>query len=297
MFSKLFSRRGSSRWLPPSCGLIGNGRRGPADRNSYKPPVGGRVGRHRPFCVEVVAPPPPKTSSHHCCASRILGKRPRPGDRRHLDLSLGEKRVRDTLPTLTCVTEAVGSQIEVRKPRKIFIVLGVSLAMLFALFLFRGLSTKPGVAFPSVGTPAPAFSLLSATGIGHVGTPADGGRFGMPFALLFFGAWCSLCHGELPPLAKAVHDQQAGANPLKRVAVVGVDSVDSPSEAAAFARSSGVTFPVGSDGDAQVTSSLYGFTGDPYAVFVSGNGMIVAIHRGPLSVSQFISLERNTLSI
>jgi len=118
----------------------------------------------------------------------------------------------------------------------------------------------------------------------------------MPVTLLFFGAWCSLCHDELPPLARAVHRQQSGSSPLKRMAVVGVDSVDSPSVAAAFARSSHVTFPVGSDGDARVTSSLYGFTGDPYAVFVSGNGKIVAIHRGPLSVSQFIDLERMALS-
>jgi hypothetical protein len=94
----------------------------------------------------------------------------------------------------------------------------------------------------------------------------------------------------------AVHNQESGSGPLKKVAVVGVDSLDSPSQAASFAASSGVTFPVGSDGDAQVTSSLYGFIGDPYAVFVSGNGKIVAIHRGPLSVSQFLNFEHQALS-
>ena len=56
------------------------------------------------------------------------------------------------------------------------------------------------------------------------------------------------------------------------------------------------SFPVGSDGDAQVTSSLYGFTGDPYAVFIAGNGTIVAIHRGPLSVRQLLSLEHEALT-
>jgi len=77
---------------------------------------------------------------------------------------------------------------------------------------------------------------------------------------------------------------------------VGVDSIDSPSQAEAFASTSGVTFPVGSDGGAQVTSALFGFTGDPYAVFVSATGRIVAIHRGPLSTGQFLSLERSALS-
>jgi len=175
-------------------------------------------------------------------------------------------------------------------------VIGVGLAALLGLILFRGLTTRPGNPFPSVGTPAPAFSLVSTGGIAHVGTPADGGGFGTPAALLFFGAWCTLCQSELPPLASAVRDQESGSSPLKKVAVVGVDSIDSPSQAAAFAASSGVTFPVGSDGDAEVTSSLYGFRGDPYAVFISGNGTIVAIHRGPLSVSQFHRLEHQALS-
>jgi len=212
------------------------------------------------------------------------------------DSRSGDKFVGDTLPTLPCVMEPGAPQIEAKRPRKIFIVLGIGLATLLALFLFRGLSTKPGQAFPSVGSSAPAFSLLSATGITHVGTPADGGRTGRPVVLLFFGAWCSVCHSELPPLAKAAHDQESVASPLKRVSVVGVDSLDSPSEADAFATSSGVTFPVGSDGDAQVTSSVYGFTGDPYAVFISGNGRIVAIHRGPMSVGQFINFEHQALS-
>jgi len=147
-------------------------------------------------------------------------------------------------------------------------------------FLFRGLTTKPGQAFPSVGTPAPAFTLVSATGTAHVGTPANGGASGKPVALLFFGSWCSLCHSELPPLAAAVHHQQLGSSPLNKLAVIGVDSIESPSQAAAFAASSGVTFPVGSDSDARVTASVYGFTGDPYAVFVSGSEKILAIHRG-----------------
>ena len=208
----------------------------------------------------------------------------------------GDEFVGNTLPTLPCVTVPGTPQMEARKPRKIFLVLGIGLATLLALFLFRGLSTKPGQAFPGVGSSAPAFSLLSTTGVTHVGTPADGAGSGRPVALLFFGAWCSVCHSELPPLARAVHDQESGASPLKRASVVGVDSLDSPSEAAAFATSSGVTFPVGSDGDARVTSSLYGFTGDPYAVFISGSGRIVAIHRGPMSVGQFVTFEHRALA-
>ena len=127
-----------------------------------------------------------------------------------------------------------------RKPRKIFIVLGMTLATLLAVLLFRGLTTKPGHAFPSIGTPAPAFSIVSTSGMTHVGTPTDGGGSGKPVALLFFGAWCSLCHSELPPLAAAVHSQESGSSPLKKVAVVGVDSIDSISQAAAFCWSSGV---------------------------------------------------------
>jgi peroxiredoxin len=178
-----------------------------------------------------------------------------------------------------------------RKPRKMFLIVGIVLAAALAVLLFVGLDAKASISFPSVGEPAPDFSLTTSTGLGHVGTPASGGSDGRPIVLLFFGNWCPLCHGELRSLAAQVRRQRSDPD-LRHLAVIGVDSLDSPSSVRSFAASSGVTFPVGDDTSAYVTTAVYGFTGDPYAVFISGTGTITTIHRGLLGVSQFVSLEQ-----
>ena len=71
-----------------------------------------------------------------------------------------------------------------------------------------------------------------------------------------------------------------------------MDSEDTLSDALSFIKSSGVTFPVGDDGTAHVMNGVYGFEGDPYAVFIEGSGRIMTIHPGPLSPSRFVALER-----
>jgi hypothetical protein len=78
--------------------------------------------------------------------------------------------------------------------------------------------------------------------------------------------------------------------------VVGVDSEDPLSDALSFIRASGVTFPVADDASAHVMSGLYGFEGDPYAVFIEGNGTIMAIHPGSLSPSQLVRQARRLIS-
>ena len=73
-------------------------------------------------------------------------------------------------------------------------------------------------------------------------------------------------------------DQAGGA--LARIRVIGVDSFDKTSVAKSFIHTEGVTFPVASDPEAGITSGLFYFDGDPYAVFVNGDGTIARIVRG-----------------
>jgi peroxiredoxin len=123
--------------------------------------------------------------------------------------------------------------------------------------------------------------------------PADGGGNGTPAVLLFFGNWCPSCHQELPPLAAAVRAQDRAGGPLSHIRVIGVDSEDSAQSAKSFIQSSGVTFPVAADRDITVTSGLFSFEGDPYAVFVKGDGTIAKIVRGAgLTPSSFTAHER-----
>jgi peroxiredoxin len=171
-----------------------------------------------------------------------------------------------------------------RRPRKIFLLIGLVAAVGLAVGLFTGVGTRPSsTTRPEVGGAAPAFSLPRVGSSGSVGVPSDGGGNGRPAVLLFFGNWCPQCHTELPPLAAEIHRQQRQGGPLSRVSVIGVDDLDRVAEARAFIRSSGVTFPVGLDARADVTNGLYYFPGDPAAVFVDGDGRITSIVYGPLS--------------
>jgi peroxiredoxin len=114
--------------------------------------------------------------------------------------------------------------------------------------------------------------------------------------LLFMGDWCSICHSEIPPIAARITALRSEHGPLGRLAVIGVDSEDTLSDAQSFLKSSGITFPVGDDSTAHVMNGVYGFKGDPYAVFVEGSGRIMTIHPGPLSPSQFVTLARQLLT-
>ncbi len=170
-----------------------------------------------------------------------------------------------------------------RKPRKIFLLVGVVLAVVLGIFLFTGLGTNQKTSgAPYEGGPLPAFSQANVgrTGPHQVSVPADGGGNGRPAVLLFFGNWCSSCHQELPPLAAAVRQQQRGHGGLSKIHVIGVDDLDSLGSAHSFIQSAGVTFPVAYDPSASITANTFKFDGDPYAVFVRGDGTIAKIVRG-----------------
>jgi thiol-disulfide isomerase/thioredoxin len=186
-----------------------------------------------------------------------------------------------------------------RGPRKRFIVIGVVVAAALGVGLFTSLGTgqtsSSGSGAPHEGGPVPGFSApnVGPAGGSQVSVPADGGSRGRPAVLLFFGNWCPSCHQELPPLAAAVSQEAASRSPLARIHVIGVDSEDSKSSAQSFIKSSGVTFPVAYDPDISITSGLFYFTGDPYAVFVRGSGTIDRIVRGDvLTPSSLVADER-----
>ena len=167
------------------------------------------------------------------------------------------------------------------RPRKRFLVIGVVVAAALGVGLFTSVGSPSSSSAPSTGDAVPT---LSGPNVGPTGptevsvSPSSTG--GRPTVLLFFGAWCASCHGELPGLAAAVAAQNKTGGPLSHVRVVGVDSLDSSSGASAFAKSAGVTFPVAWDPDAHITTDQFFFTGDPYAVFVRADGTIDRIVRG-----------------
>ncbi len=189
----------------------------------------------------------------------------------------------------------------VRPPRKrfIFIGLGIGLLIIVVIGLTTSLGTTPSTnSAPQEGGPVPSFTAtnIGPSGSSQVSVPSDGGGNGTPAVLLFFGAWCASCHQELPPLAQAAQQQHRSGGALSKIRVIGVDSFDKTSTAKTFIHNEGITFPVASDPGAGITSGLFFFRGDPYAVFVNGDGTIDKIVAGAqLTPSSFTADERALL--
>jgi thiol-disulfide isomerase/thioredoxin len=192
---------------------------------------------------------------------------------------------------------------EIRKPRKRFILIGLGIGILIVGFiglLTHGASNNPTPGSTSGGQPQPGNTVpaFTAHNVGPVGgsrvaVPSDGGSNGRPAVLLFFGNWCPSCHQELPPLAAAVRQQDEDDGPLSHVRVIGVDSEDTTANAKAFIKSSGVTFPVAYDPNVTITAGTFDFHGDPYTVFVRGDGVIARIVSGDqLTPTSFTADER-----
>lgn len=182
-----------------------------------------------------------------------------------------------------------------RKPRKIFLVIGLVLAVGLGIGLFTSLGTKKNSGPPQPGGPVPSFSAPRLNGSGTVEVPGDGGGDGTPAVLLFFGDWCRSCHAELPPLAAAVQRQERAGGSLAKVRVLGVDSEDSRANGEKLVTASGITFPVARDPQIAITSGDFYFDGDPYAVFVKADGRISAIIPGPISVATFTTEEKKLI--
>ena len=180
-----------------------------------------------------------------------------------------------------------------RRPRKIFLAVGVVVAAAPGVGLFTGLGTNPASsAAPHIGGPVPSFSATNLNGSGSVAVPQDEGQ-GTATVLLFFGNWCQECHAELPPLAAVVRRQRASGGALAHIAVIGVDSLDNAGTAKSFIQKSGVTFPVAYDPNETIIEGDFYFDGDPYAVFVKPDGRIGRIVRGAtLTPASFTADER-----
>jgi thiol-disulfide isomerase/thioredoxin len=183
----------------------------------------------------------------------------------------------------------------VRKPRKIFLLIGLVVAAALGVGLFTSVGTKKNTGPPHEGGPVPSFSAPRVNGSGTVQVPQDGGSGGTPAVLLFFGNWCLQCHAEVPSLAAAVRQQEHAGGALAKVHVIGVDSDFKQSVGESFVKSSGIEFPVAHDPKIAITNDTFYFQGDPYAVFVKGNGTISAIVPGPLSVAKFTAEEQKLI--
>ena len=121
---------------------------------------------------------------------------------------------------------------------------------------------------------APAFDLPRLAGGGRLSLADLRGRV---VVLNIWASWCDPCRAESPLLERWHRRISAG----DKGTVVGVDVLDVSSDARAFVREFGLSYPQLRDKDDSLRSD-YGASGVPETVVIDRRGRIVAIRRGPV---------------
>jgi cytochrome c biogenesis protein CcmG/thiol:disulfide interchange protein DsbE len=124
---------------------------------------------------------------------------------------------------------------------------------------------------PLEGHPAPAFTLLDASGRA-VSLAAYRGR---PVIVNFWASWCLPCKAEFPLFVAA--RQRYGADGLE---ILGVVYNDSPASAAAFMAGEGASWPMLLDPQ-HAASAAYGVQAVPESFYIDAAGIVRTLSFGP----------------
>jgi cytochrome c biogenesis protein CcmG, thiol:disulfide interchange protein DsbE len=149
---------------------------------------------------------------------------------------------------------------------RLAVIGGVAAVVIAALSIVGGaLAAGPGK--PRVLRPAENFTLSL------LGDPARrlslASLHARPVILNFFASWCTPCRKETPMLARFYHSRHQ--QPL----IIGIDANDSRSNALAFVRRNGVSYPVLTDPFPAKTAIAYGVPGLPATFFLDARHRIV----------------------
>jgi cytochrome c biogenesis protein CcmG, thiol:disulfide interchange protein DsbE len=153
-------------------------------------------------------------------------------------------------------------------PAALAAVSGAVVVSLLVL-LWYGLQQKEIAGSKVVSVPftsAPDFSLGLFDGSRF--TLSDALQSGKPVVVNFWASWCGPCADEAPVL------EDAARRYGDRVSFVGVNVQDLDSDAQAFLRKYGITYPNGS-GNAGPISIQYGMRGVPETYFIAPDGRLI----------------------
>ncbi len=146
--------------------------------------------------------------------------------------------------------------------RLVFVMAAVLIVALFAVLGFRLMQiNQPALAAGS----APAFEVHTFDGK----TVSLANLHGKPVVLNFWASWCQPCREEAPILQAAWEQYRT-----QGVTLVGVDYVDTESEAIKYLAEFKVTYPNGADLRSAI-SQAYHITGVPETYFITRKGTLL----------------------
>ena len=135
-------------------------------------------------------------------------------------------------------------------------------------------SAEPGVA---LNNPAPGFNLPQ---MNNPASDASLARTKGEYTVVnFWASTCSACRREMPDLQKA--HRTLGDS----VAFLGIDVADPAGPAAAFAKKSGVTYPLLADANG-TAAGAYRIPGLPFTAIIGPDGTLLVRHPGTFSAEQ-----------
>ena len=155
------------------------------------------------------------------------------------------------------------------RPQKILVTAAFAVLVL-ALFavLAYGLANRSTATGRSgmtrIGKPAPEFTMRLLNG----GELRLSDLEGVPLVINFWASWCPPCRQESPGFERLWRRYRDTG-----IQFVGVDIQDDESDAEAYVREFGLTFPNGLDPDGKITID-YGVIGLPVTFFVGSNGIV-----------------------
>lgn len=161
--------------------------------------------------------------------------------------------------------------------RSMALAVGLVVALFLGLLIWGMGRREAGTvgAAPTLLRSAPAFSLPLFEG----GTFELAAVRGRPVLINFWASWCVPCQDE------AIAIQRASREYASQVVVLGVNVQDSDTNARAFLRRFGVTYPNGRDASGEIAVD-YGMSGVPESYFVRSDGSLARKWQGPLDEAQ-----------
>lgn len=130
-----------------------------------------------------------------------------------------------------------------------------------------------------IGKPAPDFVLTTFEGQDYASEELRG----KVLVVNFWASWCNPCELEAEDLQSAWTKYE----PTGEVLFLGVDWTDTDSEAQAYMKKFGITYPSGPDYGTRI-SQAYRTTGVPETYIIDKDGILAYVKLGPFSSLQEI---------